>query len=189
MDMDFEDLISKARSGDVESYGPVVTEFQGRLRAFIAAYCPDSNQVDELAQRAFIWAYEHLDQYQSGTRFHSWLKAIARNMLLSELEIQRREASNRRRYLAHLQATACRDDLSAATGGDRAGIVAALRTCLESLPAESRRLISRRYEKPEPLAEIARDLTRSEAGLKVTLFRIRQALRKCVEGRLAAAEA
>jgi len=186
--MDFEDLIRKARSGDVESYGPIVTESQGRLRAFIAAYCPDRNQVDEVAQRAFIWAYEHLDEYEPGTRFYSWLKAIARNMLLSELEAQRREAGNQRRYLAHLQATACHEALAREASHQRADLVQALQACLEELRAEPRRLIRRRYEKPEPIAAIARDLKRSEAGLKVTLFRIRQALRKCVEGRLAGAE-
>jgi DNA-directed RNA polymerase specialized sigma24 family protein len=98
--MDIEHCIDKARAGDVESYGPVVTEYQGRIRAFVAACCPDASQVDEVAQRTFIWAYEHLDRYESGTRFFLWLKAIARTMLLSELETQRREASNRKRYLA-----------------------------------------------------------------------------------------
>ena len=111
--MDTEYLIERARSGDVESYGKIVTESQGRLRAFIAAYCPQQSQVDEVAQRAFIWAYEHLDEYEPGTRFYNWLKAIARNVLLSELEAQRREAGNRKRYLAHLQATACHDALMA----------------------------------------------------------------------------
>jgi len=185
--MDIEQCIDKARAGDVESYGPVVTEYQGRIRAFVAACCPDASQVDEVAQRTFIWAYEHLDRYESGTRFYLWLKAIARTMLLSELETQRREASNRKRYLAHLQATACRDELAAQADDDRAELSAALRACLEALPAESRKLITRRYEGPEPLAKIARELSRSEAGLKVTLFRIRQALRKCVEGKLAGA--
>ena len=185
--MDFDDLIKKAKSGEVESYGPIVTEFQGRLRAFIAAFCPDRNQVDEIAQRTFIWAYEHLGEYEVGTRFYAWLKAIARNMLLAELETQRREARNRRRHMAHLQAAASADRLA---GGDdrRLELVEALQGCLDKLPANSRRLIRRRYERPEPIATIARDLERSEGGVKVTLFRIRQALRKCVEGRLAVAE-
>jgi RNA polymerase sigma-70 factor (ECF subfamily) len=185
--MDLELLIRKARSGDVDSYGPIVTEFQGRLRAFIAALCPDRDQVDEVAQRTFIWAYEHLGDYEPGTRFYSWLKAIAGNVLLSELEIQRREARNRRRHLAHVEATACRKHLAAEADERRLEMVEALRSCLEKLPAEQRRLIRRRYEEPEPIAAIARDINRSEGGVKVTLFRIRQALRKCIEGRLAGA--
>ncbi len=184
--MRLEDLIAKAKSGDVESYGPVVAEFQGRLRAFIATFCPDRGQVDEVAQRTFIWAYEHLGEYEAGTRFYSWLKAIARNMLLAELEAQRRQVSNQRRYLAHLQVTACREDLAA--GDTRLEAVEALQECLAELSDEARRMIRRRYEQPEPIAAIARDLNRSAGGVKVTLFRIRQALRKCVEGRLAGAE-
>jgi len=110
--MRLEDLIAKVKSGDVASYGPVVAEFQGRLRAFIATFCPDRSEVDEVAQRTFIWAYEHLGEYEVGTRFYSWLKAIARNMLLAELEARRRQVSNQR-YLAYLQVTACREDLAA----------------------------------------------------------------------------
>ena len=188
MDLDdLDDLIQKARSGNVQSYGPIVTEFQGRLRAFVAAHCPDRNMVDEVAQRTFIWAYEHLDEYELGTRFYSWLKAIARNTLLAELEVQSRDAANRRQYLAHLQARMCRERLATEAYDLRPELVEALRTCLEKLPPERRRLIRRRYEKPEPIAAIARDLKRSEAGLKVTLFRIRQALRECVKGQLAGA--
>jgi RNA polymerase sigma-70 factor, ECF subfamily len=183
--MDLEGQIRKARSGDPDSYGPIVAEFQGRLRAFIAAFCPDRNQVDEVAQRAFIWAYEHLGDYQPGTRFYSWLKAIARNVLLSELEVQRREAGNQRRYLTHLQATACREHLAAEADDRRGELVEALQACLEKLPAGHRRLIRRRYEEPQPIETIAREIQRSEGGVKVALFRIRQALRKCVEGRLA----
>lgn len=186
--MDIEDLISKARSGDVESYGPVVKETQARLRAFIAAYCPHADRIDEVAQRAYVWAYEHLDRYEPGTRFYAWLKTIARNLLLAELEAQRREAHNRRRYLDHLQASVCRDELSGHQDGPDTDLAAALKSCLDALPSESRNLIARRYERSEPVVAIARDLARSEAGLKVTLFRIRQALRKCVEVRLAAGQ-
>jgi len=184
--MCLDDLIAKARSGDVESYGPVVAEFQGRLRAFIATFCPDRSEVDEVAQRTFIWAYEHLGEYEAGTRFYSWLKAIARNMLLAELEARRRQVSNQRRYLAYLQLTACREDLAA--DDTRSEAVEALQKCLEKLPAEARLMIRRRYEQPEPIAAIARELNRSAGGVKVALFRVRQALRKCVEGRLAGAE-
>ena len=184
--MCLDDLIAKARSGDVESYGPVVAEFQGRLRAFIASFCPDRSEVDEVAQRTFIWAYEHLGEYEVGTRFYSWLKAIARNMLLAELEARRRQVSNQRRYLAHLQVTACREDLAA--DDRRSEAVEALQKCLEMLPAAARLMIRRRYEQPVPIAAIARDMNRSPGGVKVALFRVRQALRKCVEGRLADAE-
>ena len=182
--MELEEQIRKARSGDPDSYGPVIAEFQGRLRAFIAAYCPDRNQVDEVAQRAFIWAYDHLADYQPGTRFFSWLKAITRNVLLAELEVQRREAHNQQRYLAHLQATECHGHLAARADDEPLELVDALQACLENLPDSQRDLIRRRYEDPEPIATTARDIQRSEGGIKVALFRIRQALRKCIEARL-----
>jgi len=186
--MDFATLIRNIRSGDVASYEPIVADSQGWLRAFIAAYCPDRAQVDELVQRVFVWAFEHLGQCRSPQRFRGWLKAIARNTLLAHLEAQRRQTRNRKRYLEYLQATSCRDGLEADADDEQAGRIEALHACLDELPDASRRLIRRRYERPEAIAQIARDLNRSAGGVKVSLFRIRQALRKCIEGRLASAQ-
>ena len=67
--MDVEQAIQATVNGQIDCYEIVVREYQGRLRAFIAAYCPDQSQIDDIAQRTFIWAYEHLRDYRSGTRF------------------------------------------------------------------------------------------------------------------------
>lgn len=61
-------------------------------------------------------------------------------MLLADLEVQRREAQGRRKYLEYLEATACRRELASRTG-ERADLTAALRECLGELPEESRSLI------------------------------------------------
>jgi DNA-directed RNA polymerase specialized sigma24 family protein len=69
--MELEEAIDRSRRGDLSAYEIVVRECQGALTAFIAAFSPDRDQVDEIARRAFVWAYEHLDQYQPGARFRA----------------------------------------------------------------------------------------------------------------------
>ncbi len=106
---DLQSYIHRAESGDIDSYGLVVSRVQGRLRAFIASFCPGRDLVDEIAQQTFVWAYEHLAQYKPGTRFYSWLKSIARNILMAELEALKRRTRNRRNYLVYLQTASCRN--------------------------------------------------------------------------------
>jgi RNA polymerase sigma-70 factor (ECF subfamily) len=60
----------------------------------------------------------------------------------------------------------------------------ALRQCVDELAEHSRKLIRRRYETEESIRDISRDLGKKENAVKTALFRIRQALRRCVEGKL-----
>lgn len=181
--MDLEEAAVRSQQGDLLAYEAVVRECQAALTTFIAVYCPDRNQIDEIVQRTFIWAYQHLGEYQPGTRFRAWLKEIARNLLLADLEVQKREAQTRRKYLEFLQATACRQDL-AQEDGDGPEMANALRECLGGLSSDARAVVTRRYEAGRSADDIARETGRSCAAIRVTLFRIRQALRRCVEGKL-----
>jgi RNA polymerase sigma-70 factor (ECF subfamily) len=133
----------------------VIREFQGRLRAFIASFCPDRDLTDEIDQVTFVWAYEHLNEYRPGTRFYAWLRSIARNRLLAELEELQRRARNRKTYLEYLQAKAYRDRLQIEDSKQQTELVDALRSWLEKLPGRSRSLIKRRYEGQESLSAIA----------------------------------
>jgi RNA polymerase sigma-70 factor (ECF subfamily) len=180
--MDIETAIASVKAGKTDALAVVVREYEWRLRAFIASYCPARDQVDDIAQDTFIWAFEHLDQYQPNTRFYTWLKAIARNKLLADLEQQRREARNRNRYLEYLQATAHHAELSS-SNESIADLTDALQNCVEKLPDHSRSLLLRRYENRDTVRDISQDLGRKEGSVKSMLFRIRQALRRCIEGR------
>ncbi|MBN1421439.1 MAG: sigma-70 family RNA polymerase sigma factor [Planctomycetes bacterium] len=185
--MDLDASIRKVRAGDIDEYGVVVRLFQGRLRAFIASFCPDRDLVDEVAQRTFVWAYEHLKEYRTGTRFYSWLKAIGRNLLLAELEAMKRNARNKRAYLRYLQASASRRSLEAESPDRERDLLDALRHCLRKLTPRSQSMIRRRYESEDSIVAMAESLGTTPGTVKVTLFRIRQSLKKCVERLLAGA--
>ena len=64
---------------------------------------------------------------------------------------------------------------------------AALMACLEKLPPASRRLIVQRYDgSVEGIDQLAPQFGRSVQGLYAQIKRIEQALRECVQRRLAA---
>src|SRR2546427_5642040 len=60
MVQDEEDLAERAKHGDAEAFADLVRLFQGRIRAFFAARLRDASMVDDLAQEAFLIAYQKL---------------------------------------------------------------------------------------------------------------------------------
>jgi DNA-directed RNA polymerase specialized sigma24 family protein len=60
----------------------------------------------------------------------------------------------------------------------------ALRSCVESLPEGSRRLLVERYTNGASIRQLAVSSAVSEDGLKMRLLRLRQKLAACVRSRL-----
>ena len=109
--------------------------------------------------------------------------------MLSDLEVQRREAAGRKKYLDHLQVVHSQEQLTSTDTGDKEDLADALARCIEALSAKSRKLLLSRFGSPRSVAEIAQSEGMKEPAVRVALFRIRQALRKCVESATSAATA
>ena len=59
-----------------------------------------------------------------------------------------------------------------------------LEECVHQLPPAMQRLLALKYESGHSSEEIARTLDRSLAWVRVTLFRVRQQLRLCIDGKM-----
>jgi DNA-directed RNA polymerase specialized sigma24 family protein len=62
--------------------------------------------------------------------------------------------------------------------------IGALQRCLERLPSNGAELITERYFHARSIADMARATGKREGTLRMTLMRLRQVLRACVEQRL-----
>lgn len=186
--VDLEAILRRAQDGDADAYGTVVEVTQARLRSFIAGYVPRAEWVDDIAQQAYVSAYQSLADYEPGTDFYAWLRQIAFNHLRAELEKsnrRRRLEKDRRAALGSSELLRRLDD----DAGDDDELLGALRTCVGELPPASRQMIDGYYGGGVGLAELGRKLGRTADSLKVSLFKIRARLRDCVERRRAALEA
>jgi RNA polymerase sigma-70 factor, ECF subfamily len=174
-----------AQRGDPEAYGTVVAAYQARLRAFIAGYVPRAAWVDDLAQQAFVSAYESLRSFRVGTDFYAWLRQIAYNHLRAELERTNRRRRLEADYLMEVGAAELGRRLEQDEPDDR---LEALRDCVRGLPDTSRQIVHGHYGEGRPLAEIAGALGRPAGSIKVTLFKIRARLKECIERKRVAAD-
>lgn len=181
-------LVAQARAGSVEAFTRLVGIHQARVRSFLARYVDDHHIADDLAQEAFFSAYRTLQTYDPGDApLGVWLIGIARNRALTYLRSTvRRRARESGAVEAALSGWKVHR-LESETGSPARedGRIAALEKCMGKLPEQSAAMVENYYFKGLRAAEIARGLGKREDMVRKALMRIRQALRHCVEHRLA----
>jgi len=175
--------VRRVLGGERQAYAVLVKAYQGRLRSLLSFYCRSAEEVEEFLQEAFVQAYSGLRQYRPEFPFYPWLRTIALNAL--RMEIRRKEGfrGEPAEYLRRLQLARVETDSEGSAAESRS---AALRHCLEKLPPPQAGLLEAKYREGKPLAELAARLGTSLGALKVRLLRLREALRDCIERRLAA---
>lgn len=181
---DIHIFIAAAQRGDLKAFEAIVRHFQAPVRAWVAVHCPPGGDVDEVAQRTFIAAFERLEEFSPGTHFAAWLFTIARFQLRTETTRLRRVADYHSRYAGDLlEAELDRR----AQGGEETSHerLRFLRACLDELGNTCRQFIHWRYDEEIPLAEMAARTGRTVAAVKKQLWLIREKLHRCVEGKLA----
>ena len=65
---------------------------------------------------------------------------------------------------------------------------AALEHCLEKLPDKSRRLLDLRYVEETSIESMAQQIKSTAGTVRVTLFRVRDVLARCIQSQLAQGE-
>lgn len=173
-------LAVRAQQGDRESFRALVQNTQRELAISVAAHAVSRDMVEEVLQETYVTCFEKLAQYRPEGTFLPWLKAIARNRLYALWRERRRSAELDGDVLEGLVADRGLEDMEG-DDEERQAEAARLAQCLDRLPDRARMLLERRYCEEKPLAQLAQQFKKTAATLSVTLFRLRQQLRRCVE--------
>lgn len=173
-------LAIKAQAGDRDAFRDIVLATQRELAISVAAHSASRELVEEVLQQTFVTAFEKLSQYRPECTLRPWLRTIARNHLFAHWRERRRVSEVDGDLLETLIAD---DGLDGMEHHDERHEQesARLAACLERLPGRARTMLERRYCEEQPLALLAQQFKRSAATLSVTLFRLRQQLKRCVE--------
>lgn len=164
-----------------EAFVTELTANQPALQAFIASLMPGDPGTDEVMQRTNITLWRKRETYTPGTNFRAWAFECAKWTLRAYLK-----EKQRKNWLIVdeelTQAITERMIQRIPTSPDAPQ--AALRICLERLRPIDRDLVLSHYEEGESLADCAKRCGRTPGSLKVILFRLRAALRRCITERL-----
>ncbi|WDQ15528.1 sigma-70 family RNA polymerase sigma factor [Rhodopirellula sp. P2] len=162
-------------------FAKLVLEHQARLRMFIRMLGALPDAVDDLAQDAFVVAYERIETLEDIDDAGPWLRSIARNLVRNEL----RKTSRRRRVVnASLSEAMLAMSDEPITGPWSEDWFAALRVCVDRLPGHGRALVNGRYTRGQNATQLANETEMTPAAVRQALSRLRGLLRTCVETRL-----
>jgi RNA polymerase sigma-70 factor (ECF subfamily) len=158
-----------------------LTNHQPDLSAFVRALLPGDPGADDVVQQTNLVVWRKRGSFRPSSDFRAWLFAIARLEVLAH-----RKRASRRAWLVIDEELTLRlaESMEIATRETSAGSLRhALDGCLQALRPAEQSVIERFYFSGESLRSMAEADARSEGALKVSLHRIRAALRRCIESR------
>ncbi len=84
--LDERRLVTQAKSGDLEAYDALVRLYQERIYSTIYHMTANHEDANDLAQDAFIKAYQALKSFKGDSSFFTWVYRIAVNKTINFLK-------------------------------------------------------------------------------------------------------
>jgi RNA polymerase sigma-70 factor (ECF subfamily) len=158
-----------------------IARHQAALRGYIISLMPGMDGVSDVLQETNLVLWEKRGTFRPGTNFRAWACAVVRYEVKSHRRKMRRLGmTTLDEKLAEQLAEHCET-----TPDEVDERLSALDKCLGRLEEKERQLIEHRYSSASGLDEFATLSGRPVASLRVSLFRIRAALKNCINGQLA----
>jgi RNA polymerase sigma-70 factor (ECF subfamily) len=76
---DDQSLVQRCREGDKDAFGELVVRYQKPVFNAALRMLHDPQDAMDVSQTTFLKAFEHLDGYDPGFKFYSWIYRIALN--------------------------------------------------------------------------------------------------------------
>ena len=175
-----EDLVRRARAGSSDAFRELVERYESPLFNFLLRRTACAEDAEELAQDAFVRAWNKLASYDDRWTFSTWLFTLARRLAAT----RGRSTQSSARCSMRDGAVLDRVPVHADPGGDlarteeRANLWSIVDRVLDEDPRSALWL---RYAEDRTMAEIAAILGRSTVAVRVMLFRARVRLAEHLE--------
>ncbi len=164
----------------LQNYVQLMTQHQSVLRAFVVSLMPGSPDVGDVLQEANLVLWQKRDQFEEGSNFRAWAFTIARYEVMHQRDRAKRDG---RLIFSDDLINALAEPSEKDSGSDEKQLIA-LDHCLGKLRKEDREIINHRYTVGKRLENLANHQSKSSGALRTSLFRVRAALKSCIEKKL-----
>lgn len=159
----------------------LLTNHQTALRGLIISMLPGCQDVNDILQDTNVVLWEKMGSYKQGTNFKSWAYAVARNKVMQYWDQQRKLGKI---TLSQEMLDAVAEARQADTPEWVEKKLNALNQCMAQLKQPEQEIVKARYSEHGGLKSYSTSSGRPSASLRVSLYRIRQKLRTCIDKRI-----
>lgn len=165
--------VQLAANGDREAFERLYRASVNRVYAVCVRMCRDRSRAEELAQDAFVRAWERLPQFKGESAFSTWLHRVTVNVVL---EAQRSE----RRNMARTESDDTLDEVAPISRREYHADRMDLDVAIAALPSGARTVFALHDVEGYKHDEIAAMLDITAGGSKAQLHRARRLLREAL---------
>lgn len=173
------ELIQQVKAGNTEAYRPVVERYATGLINHLAYMVGDGDAAEDLAQEAFIRAYDKIDKYSPKYAFSTWLYKIADNLAYRYLK-----KAGRQVYSEQIIENVLDDKDGLEQAAEKSMQGEKVRRSVAALPESYKQVITLYYWEDKSYEEIAAILNKPLGTIRTWLFRAKQQLKEELHGQV-----
>lgn len=164
-----QELARQTQAGSLAAFEELVYRYEGRIYRFVVNMCGNGTDAREVTQDTFVRAFQAIEQFDPQRSFAPWLFTIARRKCLDLYRAARHPVDEQAPELVD------EDDPAQllARQEERQGLWGLAR---RNLPKPQFQALWLKYSEEMSVVEIAQVLGKTQAHVKVLLFRARRAL-------------
>ena len=167
------------------SFDHLLAANESAVRFYVRSLLPGYHGADDVAQEVLLTVWQKRDSFESGTNFKAWAFKIAKFHVLN----QRRKLARGNWLIFDEEMMEQIDpEWMAEKFENSRPEEDALEICLKEINEEDRELLHTRYATKTSLETFAEGKGIPPGTIKAKLFRLRSALRGCIESKIASTE-
>jgi RNA polymerase sigma-70 factor (ECF subfamily) len=167
-----EFYIGQVANGNNDAFAGLVDKYKEMVFTIVVKILRNREDAEEVAQDAFVKAYNGLSSFKQDAKFSTWLYRIAYNAAISRSRKKQHEFAAIDENMIDNYTT---DSVSKSVNElDTEEQIAAVNTVMEKLPEEENLLLTLFYKKEKSIEEISEITGYSQSNVKVKLYRIRK---------------
>jgi len=181
-------LVLRVQQGDKNAFDLLVIKYQQKIMSLISRYVHDADEVQDVAQEAFIKAYRALPGFRGDSAFYTWLYRIAINTAKNHLVSRSRRPPGSdvdledAQYIESADALRDRESPEAALFGEE--LRTTVNKALDALPDDLRTAVTLREFDGLSYEEIAEVMDCPVGTVRSRIFRAREAIDRSVQAQM-----
>lgn len=171
--MDDNMIIARVLNGESAAFETLVNRYKDMAFSVARRVCSSNEDAEEVAQDAFLKAYQALDKFKQESKFSTWLYRIVTNTAISSTRKKKIPLVTLDDSLLNVSEDEVQETMGSISAEEQSRCI---REAMQSLHPQDCLLINMFYTDDLSVEEIAEVTGLSQANVKVKLHRIRKKL-------------